>query len=89
MQSTTSNHKSLSPLESLAQSTAFTLKVHAGMIMSIDTKLERISDNVEKLTASQAETNTKMDRLTANVDKVAGTVTQLSAVVQMLAGIVQ
>ena len=36
-------------LESLAQSTAFTLRVHADMIVSIDTHLESISANFDKL----------------------------------------
>ena len=39
-------------LNALAESTAFTLKVHTDMMMSIDTKLESIATDLQELTAN-------------------------------------
>lgn len=51
-------------LEALAQSTAITLKVHSDMIISIDTKLDRISASVETIATRQSENDARIERLT-------------------------
>ena len=76
------NQNSIDPfnarLEALAESTAFTFKIHSDMIMSIDTKLDRMAER-------QNNAESKMETLTANLQTLTDSVSALAEKVDKLA----
>ena len=86
MSSNSENPQPPLTLESLAQSTAFTLKVHADMIMSIDTKLERVSISIENL-AENTRRNT--EAIQALIERATKLDTKFDRLAQLMTGLFQ
>ena len=57
-------------IKEIVESVAFSLKIHADMIVSIDNGIERNNAAIEKLVAAQAETDARLNRLANLVEKV-------------------
>ena len=65
-------------LNDLAENTAQTLKIHAGFMVSIDTKLEAIAGQLEATVKRQQATDARVDRLSTKIDQLADIVTSFA-----------
>ncbi len=65
-------------LNDLAENTAQTLKIHAGFMVSIDTKLEAIVGQFEATVIRQEATDARVDWLSTKIDQLADIVTSFA-----------
>lgn len=65
------NKQTAATLEENARAMAFSLKIHADMIVSIDSNMEKNNADIAKLLSAQKNSDARIDRLTGVMEKLA------------------